>query len=312
MGVRLHVRSLWGKNDEEVLFEFDQDRILIGRGRGADVCLPHRAVSLRHATIELSPRGYTLVDHDSTNGTRATGARLVAGRPKPLRDSDQIEIGGFAIVFRCGVAVSIAPSPTRTTSLARRLAREALDQEERRSSITIVNGPSAGKRLVLPDPPARILIGRGEHCELPLNDADASREHAEIEVGLDGARIRDLDSKNGIQIGDRTVRERLLDDRDEVRIGSTVLSFEDSASARVRSLEEGEDNAIDTPIAGEPKTEPKVDESGPEEPVPVEPPPPRPKKPKSEIAPADVVIYVLAAAVFAFSVLGLLWLLRSG
>ncbi|MCZ7682551.1 MAG: FHA domain-containing protein [Sandaracinaceae bacterium] len=82
MGVRLHVRSLWGpRTGEEVVYEFDQDRILLGRGRGADVCLPHRAVSLRHASIELSGARYAIVDHGSTNGTRVGGARLVPGAP---------------------------------------------------------------------------------------------------------------------------------------------------------------------------------------------------------------------------------------
>src|SRR5690606_19522298 len=151
MGLRLHVRSSWAPRDgEEAVYEFDQDRILIGRGRGADVCLPHRTVSLRHATIELTPRGYAVTDHDTTNGTRVSSARLVPGRPKLLRDSDRIDIGGFEILVRSSVAVSSPTSSERTGSLARRLLREALGEAEPPlcASITIMNGPQEGARFV--------------------------------------------------------------------------------------------------------------------------------------------------------------------
>ncbi len=307
MGVRLSVRSLWAPPpDDEVVYEFDQDRILIGRGRGADVCLPHRAVSLRHATIELSGARYTLVDHGSTNGTRVSDARLVPGRAKPLRDGDRIELGGFAIVFRSGVAVSAPTSSERTASLARRLARGASDP---RPSLTVLNGEDEGLTVPLPEPPARFVIGRGESCEITLRDADASREHAELEVALDGVRVRDLDSKNGVLVSGRAVRERLLDDGDEVRIGATVLRFEDPASERVRELEQGDDEVAEPPTLAE--VQPPPAEPAPEAP-PEEPPAPPPPEPKASIAPADMVIYVLAAAVFAISVLGLMWLLRSG
>ncbi len=152
--MRLHVRSLWASGSEdEVVYEFDQDRILIGRGRGADVCLPNRAVSSRHATIELSGKRYSLTDHGSTNGTRIAEARLVPGRGKPLRDGDRIEIGGFALVFHSGVAVASPTSSERTASLARRLLRGALESESEplRPSLTVMNGPEEGRRTTLPD-----------------------------------------------------------------------------------------------------------------------------------------------------------------
>ena len=101
VGLRLHVRSLWASgSDVDAVFEFDQTRITIGRGRGADVRLPHRSVSLRHATIEHRRGGYVVVDHGTTNGTRVQGSRIVPGRDKPLRDGDRIELGGFSLVFR--------------------------------------------------------------------------------------------------------------------------------------------------------------------------------------------------------------------
>lgn len=302
MGVRLLVRA----DTEEVVYEFDQDRIVIGRGRGADVVLPDRAVSVRHASIELSGRRYTIVDHETTNGTRVSDARLVPGRPKPLRDQDAIRIGPFAITFRCDVPVTTPTSSDRTTSLARRLARQALELDERdlRPALQVMNGPQKDERFAIPDPPATMLIGRGERCEVRLRDEDASREHAELDIGPDGVRIRDLGSKNGVIVGARSVKDRVLEDRDEVRIGDTVLVFEDPAGRAVRELEIGDDE----PMKMEPPpppAEPAREAPPEEEPAPA----PRPARPS--IALADLVIYTLASVVFAASLLGLFWLLRS-
>lgn len=313
MGLRLLVRSCWASRSEgDAVYDFDQARITIGRGRGADVLLPHRAVSIRHATIEHGGKGHTIIDHDTTNGTCVQGARIVPGREKPLRDGDRIDLGGFTIIFRSNVPVGRATSSERTASLARRLARVSLDEPAAalRPCVTVLNGPSEGLALTLPDPPARLTIGRDEACDLPLADADLSREHAELEVGLDGVWLRDLGSKNGVFMGELRVDERLLDDRDEVQLGSSVLRFEDPASAVVAALEDGDDAQIETPRWEEP---PPPDPVPDDDPAPVPPPPaPRVKGGGNTVAPADMVIYVLASVVFALSVLGLLWLFRSG
>ena len=312
MGLRLLVRSCWAsRSDGDAVYDFDQTRITIGRGRGADVLLPHRAVSIRHATIEHGAKGYTIVDHDTTNGTRVQGARIVPGRDKPLRDGDRIDLGGFTILFRADVPVGRGASSERTASLARRLARVSLDEPTSapRPCVTVLNGPSEGRAFPLPDPPARLTIGRDDACDLPLADADLSREHAELEVGLDGVWLRDLGSKNGVFMGELRIDERLLDDRDEVQLGSSVLRFEDPVSAVVAALEDGEDVEVETPGWEEPEPDPA--------PVPVPvgaaPPPARPvNRSANAVAPADMVIYVLASVVFALSVLGLIWLFRSG
>lgn len=325
MGVRLHVRSCWASRSEaEAVYELEQTRILIGRGRGADVRLPHRAVSVRHATIELIGSRYAIVDHGSTNGTLVQGARVVPGRPKPLRDGDRIEVGGFSIEFSSGVPVGRPMSGERTASLARRLAREALalPDPSLRPFLTFLNGPRQGESVSLGEPPARLSVGRGDRCDLVLDDGDASREHAEIEVSLDGVWVRDLGSKNGVFVGERLVNERLLDHEDEIRIGATILRFEDPAADHVDALGEGEDAAVEAPTwedlrpledpgaagrarSGEPP------ESMPSEGDPSSIPADRVLQPRRSLAVADLVIYVLASLVFAASVLGLVWLLRA-
>ena len=123
--------------------------------------------------------------------------------------------------------------------------------------------------------------------------------------------MRDLGSKNGVVVGGRRWTERLLSDRDEVCIGSTVLLFEDPADGYVKALERGDDEDVEPPTWAEVVPEPEPEEVAPANPEPA--PAPSPLAPsKPSIAAADMVIYVLASVVFAVSVLGLIWLLRSG
>lgn len=83
-----------------------------------------------------------------------------------------------------------------------------------------------GQRVALGDDVT--LIGRLPDCAVHLSDAQSSRHHAEIRAGADGYRIRDLGSTNGTYLNGVAVQEHRLRDGDEIRIGSTVLRFEES------------------------------------------------------------------------------------
>ncbi len=351
MGVRLAVRSAWSRRPtEDVVYEFDQARIVIGRGAGTDVRLPHRAVSETHATLRVHGTGYAVVDESSTNGTRVNGASVAPGRPKLLRTGDLIELGGFEIGFTAGVPVADATSADRTAALARRLVREALaanGQEPAPPRLVVLNGPDEGRTFDLPPPPARLVVGRGEEADLVLSDADASREHVELVRDLDGVIARDLGSKNGLLVNDRPVDERRLRDRDELLVGATVLAFEEPADSALHELGEAPDLPSDalpsppaladlvatsdedtdgparrTPAAQTPEASTPSSPSS-EGPVaaPADGTPrggtarertPPERRPKRGALGADVIIYVLAAVVLALSVAGLIILLRAG
>ncbi len=321
-------------------------RIVIGRGASADVVLPHPSVSSRHASIEVDGIHYTIVDHDSLNGTWINGQRIVPGRKKALRDGDHVDVGLFTLRFHANVPTSDAGSREHTAFVARRLlaaARVELPREERR--LVVVNGEGAGRVIPLPRPPARVVLGRSEDVEVPLRDADASREHAELVLDADGATIRDLGSKNGVFVGEERVRERRLADRDELRIGRTVLAFEDPELPSLRALEALEDEPCPPPKAPTPDaitpSEPDrraegealgarapapleammasqagtiaaVD--GAEQAAPVRAAPEEPRRarrePPSGVAAGEWAVYALAALVVALSLGALFWLLR--
>ncbi len=332
MGVRLVVRSLWPQareaeaEPEGAVYEFDQARVMLGRGDGADVQLPHLAVSSAHASLRVAGAGYTLVDEGSTNGSRVNGLALVPGRAKTLRSGDRIELGGFAILVETGVPVASPTSALGTAGMARLLVRAVLDGEEALPppSLRVVEGPDVGVSCDLGSAGARGHVGRADECILKLTDADCSRRHAEVFRDHAGVIIRDLESKNGLIVNGRPCGERRLRDRDEVHIGGTTLVFEDPAEVVLAALRDKDDLVIEAPsfvpplaaAAEEDAPSPEASEDAPA--IAADPPeaPPgtlgRPASPRrSSAAPrpaTDMIIYMLAGAVIALSLVSL-WLL---
>jgi signal transduction histidine kinase/ActR/RegA family two-component response regulator len=74
-------------------------------------------------------------------------------------------------------------------------------------------------------------LGRDPGNAIVLADPTVSRRHAEIRRGEDGRyRLTDLGSTHGTWVAGRRVREAVLGDGDEIRIGSCRLRFADPAS----------------------------------------------------------------------------------
>ncbi len=85
-------------------------------------------------------------------------------------------------------------------------------------------------RLVGSHPPkewplegGRLVMGRLPACEISLNDANASRQHAELVRREDGWWIVDLDSTNGTYVNGSLVKERRLVPGDRIQVGSSKM-----------------------------------------------------------------------------------------
>ena len=73
-----------------------------------------------------------------------------------------------------------------------------------------------------------VRIGRSSNNDLQIPDKRCSRQHAEIVRDSDGYSLRDLGAKNKVQINDVPVdKKRRLQSGDRIRIGDTVLVFEE-------------------------------------------------------------------------------------
>jgi hypothetical protein len=75
--------------------------------------------------------------------------------------------------------------------------------------------------------PGAFIVGRIPECDLSLpDDTLVSRRHAQITVGRDEARVRDLGSSNGTRVnGHRIEKEVTLVDGDLIGIGGADLLF---------------------------------------------------------------------------------------
>ena len=321
MGIVISVKALWTQSQghEAHEYSFEQTRLVIGRARGSDVQLPHPAISATHASIHFQPNGYVIIDEGSTNGTRVNDDRLVPGRPKPLRTGDRIDLGGFELIVDVGMPVAQNTSTEITSALAKRMVRELLedanDSPLSQPTLTIINGPDGGKVFEIPVGPSLVLIGRAQDCDLTLNDADASRHHAEVQRDLENTRIRDLESKNGVLINERMLEEKRLSDRDQIRIGTTELVFEDAAAVALSQIEAQPDERISLlPISdlhseseSDPAPNGKTNDS--EGPCSPSTPPAR-----ASLAPGpsvEFLIYGLAGLVLLACIAAFYWLLRG-
>ncbi|HET6847101.1 MAG TPA: FHA domain-containing protein [Anaerolineales bacterium] len=111
-----------------VLIALDADTVIIGRkdpGSPSQVDLdlsrydPNNAISRRHACIVREGRKYSIVDLNSTNGTRLNGNSLLPGKKVPLTSGDVIEFGGgLPLIFMTAEARAKARGHPQTDRLA--------------------------------------------------------------------------------------------------------------------------------------------------------------------------------------------------
>jgi ABC transport system ATP-binding/permease protein len=89
--------------------------------------------------------------------------------------------------------------------------------------LTVVSGSANLAGLELPI--QGITIGRSSECALILNDPLSSRQHATIAFAGTGWFVQDLNSQNGTYLNNVRISRETLHPGDQIRIGSTVLSF---------------------------------------------------------------------------------------
>jgi pSer/pThr/pTyr-binding forkhead associated (FHA) protein len=82
-----------------------------------------------------------------------------------------------------------------------------------------------GKRMVVG--PAGATIGRSRQCDIVIDDANVSRQHAEVRPRGGSWVLNDLGSTNGSSVNGRRVQEaEVLRPGDEVEIGTSTIRFE--------------------------------------------------------------------------------------
>ncbi len=97
-----------------------------------------------------------------------------------------------------------------------------LDPEPAAPSRAVLAG--AGRRTVLSGD--RMVLGRSRDCDITVDDANVSREHAELRTTDGGWSIVDLGSTNGVKVNRRRIEQAKLKHGDRITLGVTDLDFE--------------------------------------------------------------------------------------
>ena len=94
--------------------------------------------------------------------------------------------------------------------------------KDKRYSLAVIQGAGTGQIHQIDK--TRTIIGR-TGADLNLDDAEASRQHAAVEILGENAILRDLGSTNGTFIELDRIQQHVLNNHMEFRIGSHVLMF---------------------------------------------------------------------------------------
>lgn len=110
-------------------------------------------------------------------------------------------------------AVAVAPPAPKQAALAMPAGK--------RLSLAIIDGPDAGRVFRIEKP--RVTVGRSG-ADLNLNDTEASRQHAAVEVRDTLFTVNDLGSTNGTLVdGSKITQPTELSDKGEFQIGSSTI-----------------------------------------------------------------------------------------
>lgn len=100
--------------------------------------------------------------------------------------------------------------------------------------LRVVDGPDAGREIMLPE--GTSIIGRGRGCDVRLDDPTVSKEHARLAV-TDIIEIVDLRSANGLLMAGGMVQRAPLLPEDRIVIGDTTIEVARIAASRHAPLD---------------------------------------------------------------------------
>jgi Protein of unknown function (DUF3662)/FHA domain len=193
--------------------------------------------------VYLSPRDRDrFADYEDALTSELVGYLLEHARREQLvlmsrpvvefETDDRLGLGEFGIQTR---AVSPAPEDepdqpvaeesgrTMIYSTAGRVAEPLEERARSRQHTALLL--MGGKRLVVG--PAGATLGRSRQCDVMVDDANVSRNHAEIRPRGGSWVITDLGSTNGSRLnGLRLEGSEVLKPGDEIELGTTRIEFE--------------------------------------------------------------------------------------
>jgi two-component system cell cycle response regulator len=136
---------------------------------------------------------------------------------------------------------------TNLDELARR-SGAGPDSEALHPHLIVISGSNVGKYYRLDRP--IVYMGRGETCEVQIQDTGISRKHARVVLEVTGeVWLEDLDSTNGTFVENHRIERRLLRDGDKIQLGrTTIIKFSMTDATELRFAEQMYVSATQDPL----------------------------------------------------------------
>jgi pSer/pThr/pTyr-binding forkhead associated (FHA) protein len=184
----------------------------VGRAEDSTIRLTERNISRAHARLfREGEDDWTIEDKNSYTGSFVNGER-VSGK-RPLKHGDTIQLGDYRLELM---------DETQQAVEAKALD-QAVSAAQLPDRLVIVQGPNLG--TVFPLLEQKLLVGRGEECQIALDDASVSRVHVEVLRTEHGLMILDQGSSNGLRINGADLPSAMLRSGDVVELGDVRLKF---------------------------------------------------------------------------------------
>jgi pSer/pThr/pTyr-binding forkhead associated (FHA) protein len=184
----------------------------VGRAEDSTIRLTERNISRAHARLfREGEDDWTIEDKNSYTGSFVNGER-VSGK-RPLKHGDTIQLGDYRLELM---------DETQQAVEAKALD-QAVSTAQLPDRLVIVQGPNLG--TVFPLLEQKLLVGRGEECQIALDDASVSRVHVEVLRTEHGLMILDQGSSNGLRINGADLPSAMLRSGDVVELGDVRLKF---------------------------------------------------------------------------------------
>ena len=193
----------------------------IGRAEENAVRLTERNVSRRHATLRRTGDKWLLEDLESDTGSYVNERRVE--EPTTIDHRDKIRIGDYDITLLDSEkeAEEAAVDKQNETVPASVESDRSGDRHDR---LVVIEGPNPGTQYPLLD--KKLLIGRGEECDLTLPDTSVSRVHASLMRDEHGRfHISDQKSSNGVRVNGMEITKIPLYAGDVIELGDVHLQF---------------------------------------------------------------------------------------
>jgi pSer/pThr/pTyr-binding forkhead associated (FHA) protein len=203
-------------------WEFEQERITIGRTPDNDLVLDEISVSRNHAEIVRKGRLFEVVDLGSKNGIEVNGQQTTKAI---LNNGDKIKVGNVTVEFKSDSPVT-QPADESATMIAEDDQTVIFGGETeifQAPKLVVTSGKDTGKEYVINK--AVLTIGRLKENDIIINNSFVSRHHARILLHDGIVTIKDLDSGNGTFVNEKKIDQTILKSGDKIKIGEESFSF---------------------------------------------------------------------------------------